>query len=72
MQDRLQYLVQLQQRKYRKSLMRLSPNVETRNMVNKVLMLKFKVKMKKMDEYNLCNISLRLEDNLSKIMNIMV
>ena len=53
--------------------MRLSPNVETRNMVNKVLMLKFKVKMKKkMDEYNLCNISLRLEDNLSKIMNIMV
>ena len=52
--------------------MRLSPNVETRNIVNKVLMLKFKVKMKKMDEYNLCNISLRLEDNLSKIMNIMV
>ena len=52
--------------------MRLSPNVETKNMVNKVLMLKFKVKRKKMDEYNVCNISLRLEDNLSKIMNIMV
>ena len=52
--------------------MRLSPNVETRNMVNKVLMFKFKSQNEKMDKYNLCYISLRLEDNLSKIKNIMI